>query len=179
MWLNVGCGTHLAPKPWHNIDTVRIMGPDVLPLDAINPDEIVDPDKPLPYDDSSCDRVLLSHVLEHVPWEAVPDFLRDVRRVASGEVLIVGPDAYRTIEAYKAGKEPWTIVKSVLEHKNYPDDMKDWPGAPHHWNCHEDRVLEALRRTGWSAEPADQSILGDWPVVAWNARWQFAVLATP
>lgn len=178
MWLNIGSGTHNAPSPWHNIDTVRRV--DVPPVEVIDPDQIIDPDAPLPFDDDTCDRVLMSHVLEHIPWEHVPAFLTDVRRVTSAELLVVGPDVYRTIDAYRNGTEPWSIVQAVLEHKNYPDDMADWPGAPHHWNCHEARVLEALDRTGWKAQPVlDERTLAEWPLVGWNPRWQFAVHAEP
>lgn len=178
VWLNLGCGTHRAPAPWWNVDTVVRKGPDVAAIDTVDPDQVIDPNRPLPFAAGSCDRVFLSHVLEHVPWEAVPGLLIDVRRIAVAEVLIVGPDCYRTIEAYKAGLEPWSIVQSVLEHKDYPDDMIEWPGAPHHWNCHEARVIEALNRTGWHAVPVlDHGILRDWPTVAFNPRWQFAVMA--
>lgn len=176
MWLNVGSGTHNAPHPWHNVDTVKRL--DCADVDRIDPDQIIDPDLPLPFDDGSCDRVMLSHVLEHVPWEQVPAFLADVRRVASDEVLIVGPDCYRVIDAYKRGVEPWSMVQTVLEHKDYPPDMADWPGAPHHWNCHEARVIEALNRGGWHAQPIlDHSILEAWPVVAFDPDWQFAIIA--
>jgi hypothetical protein len=178
MWLNVGCGTHRAPEPWWNVDTVLIDGEDVPRKDRVVPDQVIDPSGPLPFDDGSCDRVFLGHVLEHVPWEAVPRFLLDVRRVASAEVLIVGPDVYRCIESYRQGREPWSTLQSCLEHKDYPDDMAAWPGAPHHWNCHEARVIEALNRTGWHAVPVlDDALLGSWPVVGFTRRWQFAVLA--
>lgn len=177
-WLNVGCGTHRAPAPWHNVDVVRKVGPDVPERDRIDPDEVVDPDKPLPFDDESCDRVLLSHVLEHIPWEDVPAFLVDVRRVLADELLVVGPDVYRCIQSYKDGAEPWSIVTSVIEHKDYPADMAAWPGAPHHWNCHEARVMEALNRCGFNATPViDYGLLRDWPVVQFNPRWQFAIVA--
>jgi predicted SAM-dependent methyltransferase len=176
-WLNVGCGTHRAPEPWWNVDTVRRVGPDIAAVDTIDPDQIIDPDQPLPFEDGSCERVMLSHVLEHVPWESVPAFLRDIRRVAAAEVLILGPDTFRSIEAYKAGREPLSLLHSVLEHKDYPDDMAAWPGAPHHWNCHEARVIEACNRTGWHATPVlDDAELESWPVVAWNRDWQFAVI---
>lgn len=171
MWLNVGCGTHRAPAPWWNIDTVI--------RDDIRPDQLVDPDGPLPFDTGSCDRVLLSHVLEHVPWEQVPSFLRDVRRVCSGTALVVGPDVHRTIRAYKAGEVHWELVTSVLEHKDWPDDMAGWPGAPHHWNSHESRVVEALTRTGWSVCPASDEDLADWPLVGWSRSWQFALVCEP
>lgn len=169
MWLNVGCGTHRAPEPWWNIDTTE--------NDDVHPDQIVTPGEPLPFADKSCERVLLSHVLEHVPWEAVPAFLSDIRRIAIGEVLIVGPDTYRVIQSYKDGTEPWSIVASVIEHKDHPADMAAWPGAPHHWNCHEARATQAAQRSGFHAVPVlDHSILDDWPVIAWNPRWQFAII---
>jgi predicted SAM-dependent methyltransferase len=178
IWLNIGCGTHRAPAPWWNIDTVRRKGEGVPPVDVIDPDQIIDPDQPLPFEDGSCDRVLMSHVLEHVPWEAVPDILTDVRRIAQAELLVVGPDVYRCIESYRRGKEPWSLMQTVLEHKDYPDDMREWPGAPHHWNCHEARVIEALNRTGWHAQPVlATSALQEWPLVGWNPNWQFAVVA--
>lgn len=176
MWLNVGCGTHRAPGPWWNVDTVLRL--DCPPADIIDPDQVIDPGKPLPFDDGSCDRVLLSHVLEHVPWEDVPAFLLDVRRVASDEVLIVGPDVYRCIQAYADGTEPWSMIATVLEHKDFPADMEAWPGAPHHWNCHEARVMEALNRCGFNAQPVlDDRLLSSWPVLSWNRRWQFAIVA--
>lgn len=170
MWLNVGSGTHNAPRPWWNIDVVE--------KDDIRPDQVVTPGEPLPFPDDSCDRIMLSHVLEHIPWEDVPAFLRDIRRISSDEVLVLGPDVYRTIQSYADGTEPWSILASVIEHKDYPDDMAAWPGAPHHWNCHEARVMEALNRCGFNAQPVlDDGLLASWPVVAWNRRWQFAILA--
>lgn len=178
MHLNIGCGTHRAPAPWWNIDVVRRDGPGVPRRDVIDPDQIVDPGKPLPFDDESCERVFCSHVLEHVPWEDVPAFLIDVRRVLIGELLIVGPDVYRCIQSYKEGHEPWSMVATVMEHKDFPDDMRDWPGAPHHWNCHEARVMEVLNRCGFNAQPVlDDADLREWPLVGWNRRWQFAIVA--
>jgi len=178
VWLNVGCGTHRAPEPWWNIDTTKQSGPDIPKHDWVEPDQVIDPNEPLPFEDGSCDRVFLGHVLEHIPWEFVPDFLLDVRRIASHEVLLVGPDVYRCIDSYKRGIEPLSTLQSCLEHKDYPDDMLDWPGAPHHWNCHEARVIEALNRTGWHGVPVlDKKILNDWPVVGYTDRWQFAVMA--
>jgi hypothetical protein len=169
MWLNVGCGTHRAPQPWWNIDTVTNA--------EVRPDQVIDPNAPLPFADKSCERVFLSHVLEHVPWEAVPGFLQDVRRIAIAEVLVVGPDTYRVIQSYADGTEPWSIVTSVMEHKDHPDDMAAWPGAPHHWNCHEARAAEALKRSGFHAAPVlDEKILAEWPVIGWNPRWQFALM---
>lgn len=171
-WINVGCGTHRAPAPWINLDSHD--------GDNVHPDVLVTPGAPLPFDDDSCDRILLSHVLEHIPWEGLPTFLTDIRRVACGEVLVVGPDVYRTIEGYRAGRLPWSLVASVMEHKDYPDDMAAWPGAPHHWNCHEARVSSMLDRVGFTVEPVlNDADLDGWPVVGWARSWQFALIAVP
>jgi SAM-dependent methyltransferase len=172
MWLNVGCGTHRAPKPWWNVDVHE--GDDVWP------DQVVEAGEPLPFDDGSCERVLASHVLEHVPWEDVPAFVTDLGRVLApgGELLVVGPDVYKTLWAWRRGLEPWHIVEAVLEHQNYPADMAAWPGAPHHWNCHTARVIEVLKRAELGevlAADEDEAYLATWPVVGWNARWQLAL----
>lgn len=169
-WINVGCGTHRAPDPWVNLDHHD--------GDGVHPDVITTPGEPLPYGNGTCERVMLSHVLEHIPWETLPAFLTDVRRVACGEILVVGPDLYRTIEAWHQGKLPWSLVGSVMEHKDYPDDMAGWPGAPHHWNCHESRVAAVLDRVGFSVVPVlDDALLREWPVVGWSRLWQFALIA--
>lgn len=177
-WANIGCGTHKAPPPWVNVDTVRHDGPDVPARDRVEPDVIVVPGEPLPFPDASCERIFCGHVLEHIPWEQVGGFLVDVRRILRDELLIVGPDVYRAINAYKQGVEPWSIITSVLEHKDWPADMAAWPGAPHHWCCHEARVMEALNRCGFNAQPViNYAELDGWPVVQFNPNWQFAIIA--
>lgn len=174
---NVGCGTHKAPKPWVNLDTVRHNQAEH--GEIIDPDIVVEPGAPLPFDDGACSRVLLSHVLEHIPWEDVPAFLVEVRRVLDGALLVVGPDLHKTIKAYRAGHVHWDLVTSVMEHKDWPPDMAAWPGAPHHWNCHEVRVRAALQRSGFDVETSapSASLLREWPLVGWTPSWQCAVSA--
>lgn len=168
LWLNVGCGTHRAPAPWVNIDVVD--------QGDTRPDVVVPAGTPLPYEAGTVERVYLGHVLEHVPWPNVAGFLAEIRRVLDGEVLVTGPDVYRTIQRWRAGAEPWWLVESVLEHAVDPETT-DWPEAHHHWNCHEVRVVEALERAGF-AEVTPVSIFDqrDWPVVNPSA-WQLAVRA--
>lgn len=173
-WLNVGCGTHLAPAPWVNTDTRE--------TDNTHPDVIVPAGEPFPFDDGSCDRVMLSHVLEHVPWPAVPGFLAEVRRVLDGQLLVVGPDTHRTLARWKRDEEPWWLVESVLEHARPPDNDHGWPEASHHWNCHEGRVLDVLSRAGFTdlhvldVFHTEDMVGGDWPIVS-PAAWQFAMCA--
>lgn len=169
MFLNVGCGTHRAPAPWVNTDTRE--------TDNTHPDVIVEAGERFPFDDKSCERVLLSHVLEHIPWPAIPSFLVQVRRVLDGELLVVGPDVYRTIRRWSDGLEPWHLVTSVLEHAAPPERDNGWPEALHHWNCHEERVVTILDLAGFTdIQPVDPMKVQGWPIVA-PALWQFAVTA--
>lgn len=170
-FLNVGCGTHRAPSPWVNTDTRE--------ADNTHPDVIVPAGQPFPFADGSCDRVLLSHILEHVPWPHLPSFLAEVRRVLDGEVLVVGPDVYRTLRRWREDQEPWHIVTSVLEHAAPPSNDNGCPEALHHWNCHEERVLDVLTRAGFTVAPVSIDPSGveghaDWPIVG-PTCWQFAV----
>lgn len=180
MKLNAGCGTHYADG-WVNVD--------VWANETTRPDVLVEQGVPYPFDDGTFDAVYLGHVLEHFPWPEVAGFLTDMRRVAKpgAPILIVGPDAFRTIKLWAAGKQPWDILYSVIEHQ--PADHHGWPGAAHHWNCHEDRLVEVLTMLDMPAErysdlipdmpdgrewhdPATGVI---WPVVGKN-NWQCAVL---
>lgn len=172
-WVNVGCGTHPAAAPWINLDTHT--------NEQVHPDVLVTPGAPLPFDDGGADRVFLGHVLEHVPWRDVPDFLADVRRVLDGDLLVVGPDTFRTLDRWKAGQEPWHIVEAVLEHVG-PPSLETWPANGHHWNCHEQRVVEVLELAGFTdvtpltVDWGEIEGHGDWPHVG-AAPWQFAVAA--
>jgi len=183
MWLNVGCGTHNAPAPWWNVDVVDKPSDDPLVGDygAIHPDQIV-PRGPLPFEDGTCDRIFLSHLLEHVEWgEPVLDLLWDVQRLLTedGEVCIVGPDYKRTLDLCKSGALPWDLLTGVLEDARCEADLVgDWPEARHHWNCYESRVvmlLQVARFTDIRPIAIPGPDLDSWPVVA-PANWQFAIL---
>lgn len=166
MRVNVGCGTHYA-KGWLNVDCVA--------NDNTHPDLIAHGYR-LPFPERSVERIYAGHVLEHVPWADVPAFLAELRRVAAGEILFTGPDLYRTIREWHAGRLSWEIVESVGEHQ---DRLRpDWPEAVHKWNCHETRMLDAIRAAGFHADPApvDRDGWDGWPVVNWSA-WQCAVMA--
>lgn len=177
LWLNYGSGPWPAPAPWLNADVVE--------NDEIKPDLIIDPDLPLPFESGSVERVYLGHVLEHIPWDQIPAKLADIRRVLAddGEVLVVGPDVYRTIERYKTGDEPWNIVVAVLEDAVHFQPVEgDWPGARHAFNAHEARIVGALTAAGFSnvrALDLDETNpeFADFPVTSF-ARWQCAVKAT-
>ena len=187
MLLNAGCGTHYA-KGWVNTD--------VWENEDTRPDVRVEPGKPYPFDDNTFDAIFLGHVVEHIHWPLLPDFLRDMGRIAkpNAPILIVAPDVYRTIDRWRQGREPWWMVQSVLEHQDVNADNRPldefWDGATHHWNCHEERVVTLLANLGFPnieavsdkipdgsnwKDPVNKKIV--WPVVS-KAAWQCGVRFT-
>ncbi len=183
--LNAGCGTHYA-KGWVNVD--------IWSDEKTRPDVVAKANEPYPFPDNYFDAIYLGHVLEHIDWNQVPVFLKDMRRIAKpgAPILVVGPDVYKTLDRWKEGQEPLSMVLSVLEHQDINPDNPDaewWDGATHHWNCHNDRVQKLLEKTGFStvhdvyeeipncAECStwDDKVTGiNWPVVG-KWFWQFAI----
>lgn len=183
MLLNAGCGTHYA-QGWVNTD--------VWSDDTTTPDVVVEPDSPYPFDDNTFDAIFMGHVLEHISWPKVPWFLGEMHRIAKpgANILIVGPDVYKTLDRWKANQEPWHMVMSVLEGQDLDSGSADWwDGATHHWNCHHDRVWKLIEHSGF-VEPENyfDVIPNDaqgkswrdpktkivWPVVG-KWYWQFAI----
>ena len=188
LWVNVGCGPHRAAPPWLNLD--------VHVGDGVHPDiKVEDARYPLgEFEDGSVHRVYMGHVLEHVEWSMLPQFLKDIARAMApgGQLCVVGPDLLRTIDAWQQDPTPTsrTLIESVMESPwPYASPTADgatwavedsWVGACHRWNCYEARVLWALEATGLfdavEAQPLDEDHLGSWPVVAYT-QWQCAVTA--
>lgn len=180
IWLNVGCGTHRAPPPWINVDVVR--------RDDVQPDLIVQPGDPLPYDCASVEKIYAGHVLEHMPWPDTLAYLHDLRRVLEpgGELLVTGPDVLRTLARWKRDLEPEFMLHTVLEYhdRNPGFETSDWPGARHWWNCWSARVADVVEQAGFrevtELDPPDQVIesgwMAPWPNVA-AAPWWCAVHA--
>lgn len=186
--LNAGCGTHYA-KGWINTD-VWSDGK------TTRPDVVVKPGKPYPFDDNYFDAIFLGHVLEHISWRDVPEFLNDMKRIAkpNAEFLICGPDVFKTIKRWSEGYEPWDMVLSALEHQDIEKTSSNnpdwWDGAAHHWNCHHERVWQLLAAHEFTnlTDVADlipkdtflkqwKNKTITWPVVG-HWYWHFAILCT-
>ena len=91
--LNLGCGT-VYHDDWVNID-VATSGTGVLGHDIL---------KGIPFPDSSFDAVYHSHLLEHLPQDHVPPFLRECFRVMKpgGLLRVVVPDLEGIVASYQA-----------------------------------------------------------------------------
>jgi SAM-dependent methyltransferase len=112
---------------WHQLDEVRSFGPSTvlevgpgngmvtgwlrdrgIAVTTVDIDATCGPDDlasvtALPYDDAAFDVALCCEVLEHLPFDAVPRALRELRRVARTGVVISVPD-----------ERPWTGVAYPL-----------------------------------------------------------------
>ena len=92
--LQIGCGPRAVPG-WINAD--RCAGPGV--------DLCGDLRDGLPLPDACMDYAVAMHVLQDLPWPALPGVLAELRRVlVPGGTLRLGlPDLDRAIDAYRRG----------------------------------------------------------------------------
>lgn len=185
--LNVGCGPHYA-NGWLNTDVYQD--------ELVKPDVVVERGLRYPFIDSYFDGAYLGHVIEHIEWTQVDDFILEISRVVKpgAPILIVGPDVKMTIDLYAAGLMDWNLLEAIIEHQhfNFQDSRKNsfWDGASHFWNCSYERVeillksigVEDIQNTsneiklypyvdGWY--DLQNGII--WPIVA-KVDWQFGLL---
>jgi SAM-dependent methyltransferase len=99
----------------------------------------------LPFPDGVFDRVLLSHVLEHIPWEQAPQAVSEARRVTrpGGLVCLRGPDC---------------LASAPIQAKIGRPDV---PGMAHEWECDQSRMDELAA----GLEPVESSFV--WPESSW------------
>ena len=176
--LNVGCGAYRTNEiGWINTDVVELPG-------NVEPDVVVSPDDPLPFEEGLFNKIYMGHVLEHVPWDRVVPFLELVRSKMAddGEVMVVCPDVNRTLNLWHEGRETLDFVKGVIEDDvHYQSHEAKWFGARHCWNAYEARIVRAMEKAGFtnlqSIEITKHSAFDGWPVVSF-AEFQCAVKAT-
>ncbi len=114
--LNIGCG-HTRHPDWINMDVAG--PPDVIARDAA---------RGIPFRAGAFDAVYHSHMLEHLPRQAVPGFLADCLRVLKpgGVLRVAVPDLEGAARAYllaleqaaqgdpeAASRHEWMVVELV------------------------------------------------------------------
>jgi SAM-dependent methyltransferase len=174
--LNLGPGNHYADG-WINADRYDLDHHDH------SPDVLVDVLGGLPWDAGRFDQVYAGHLIEHVPFERVPELVAECFRVLApgGELAVVGPD----IEAAIRTDQPMWLLRQIVG-----DPTPETPGLGHEW-VPTGLVAHYLVRRGWAAmdpwHPATGALVrrvpvGElapprWPNPALST-WQFGILAT-
>lgn len=150
-FLNVGCGPFKADG-WTNTDIDSSVDPDVVVPDPFSQ----------PTTDGGWDRIYLGHVLEHLEWQEARVFLYTMWKsylAPGGQLLVVGPDVYRTIQKWSAddGTGSWQRIVGVLEDYEHHQDNRGVPGFDllrHRWNCYQKRVEAMFRHMHVPYTPA-------------------------
>ena len=91
--LVVGGGDAIVPRVLREAG-VSVTVVDV--VDELGPDVVADV-RDMPFVDGQFDVVLCCQVLEHIPFESVPEAIRELRRVLRGRLVISLPDQSRTV----------------------------------------------------------------------------------
>lgn len=175
MHINIGCGPFRASAPWVNVDVTYIEG-------HIEPDVVVPSMWPADWDLTGFTKVYMGHVLEHVQWERVVDFIKQVldKCVVGAEVCIVGPDIMKFLSLWKADMLEWGDVAGAIENHTSFQPAGTWDGARHQWNCYEQRLLDVVTHAGLESVtpvPVTEGQLGDWPVTSY-VNTQCCVIGT-
>jgi len=93
----LGCGY----EPRKSTDEIEWVNIDLNP-EVSFPDKIMDIQKPLPYEDSSIDGILIIHVIEHVSHQKIMDMFKDWYRILKpgGKVDIECPNFTEAIKKW-------------------------------------------------------------------------------
>lgn len=169
--VNWGCGTHYAPKPWINTDVVS--------NEEVHPDIIIDSKNPFKQW-KKIDKLFASHILEHIPWQDIPDALGKAYDVLAddGEMLVIGPDFLKTLNLWKKGMTGYWLVEAIMERDvSYDYGAGENSGGRHWWNCDSERVEKALNDAGFKTKILKHPP-AEWPAMNWDTSWQLCIMAT-
>lgn len=109
-YINIGCGNRFHPD-WTNIDIVA-QGKEVIQYNLT---------KGIPFKDHSFEVVYHSHVIEHIPLEAVDSFIKDCYRILkpNGIIRIALPDLEQICKEYIKNLDEVSDDSSIAKIQNY------------------------------------------------------------
>lgn len=83
----------------------------------------------LPFDDASCDVVMLNFVLHHIPNETKPAVLAEVRRVCRRSLLVMEDTPRNFVDRYFNNRHGETFRKSINSTAGYGFySQREWEG---------------------------------------------------
>ena len=138
MKLNLGCEIHKF-KDFINIDIDK----------SVNPDLLCDIKK-LPYEDNSVDFIYAGHLLEHLYYDLVPEYLSEWRRVLKigGKLVIVVPDVGGSMKRYAKGEYSIDHLLAQVFGRYYSWDTVE---QRHQFIYDIYKLKESVQRVSWSA----------------------------
>lgn len=162
MLLNCGSGQRPFAKPWVNIDAQERWQPDL----------VADCSR-LPYEDGSCDMIVLHHVLEHFGCGEGEGLIAEAHRLLQpgGSLLVFVPDMRALAQAWLMGKMDTQIYMTSVYGAFMGDDHDR-----HRWGFTRESLHEELAGQSWmEIKPFDwrtipgADIAKDWWVLAMEA----------
>lgn len=164
--LQIGVGANVR-KGWLNTD-INPVNPDIVHMDAT---------VRMPFDDGVFDYVFCEHMIEHIPYPAGGEMLRECRRVLrpGGRIRVCTPDLAKILRLYAGPRTPiedtyvaWSIREFVPEADGIDPTftinnfMRNWG----HQFIYNEAILErALLRAGFSDVVKRELGVSDHPVL--------------
>lgn len=135
LMLNCGSGQRPFQKPWINVDAQARWEPDL----------VADCAK-LPYEDASCELIVLHHVLEHFGCGESAGMQQEAFRLLQpyGSLLVFVPNLRVLAQKWLMGKLGTQVYVTNL-YGAYMGDERD----RHKWGFTPESLIEELKRLPW------------------------------
>ena len=160
--INIGSGPHYA-QGWFNIDSV--------PTDTgKQPDRLIDIFDLPDFYQREFKAAYIGHVLEHIPWNAVPAAIYAISQVVveGGPIMVVGPCIIKAAMS----NQPQTLIEAIV----CDPRTADHPWA-HAWTPTTELTRWAMEEAGLTnvtVLPINQIKRPQWPNPS-TAGWQCAI----
>lgn len=135
---------HVPRRVALNMGTGGVDLDDWINLDETKPGDLLARVPPIPVRSSSVDEIMLSHVLEHLPFYAGVELLRECRRVLmdDGEVTVIVPDMRAVHLAHVTGQISNRHLNDFFVHSYMQE-------SHHRWSYDWPTLRDVLRENGF------------------------------